>query len=69
MKKFIASLFVSIVALCWFTVAATIPVTNLSWPTSCSSNETQNLNYYLTSNGLSRKPYDVFWNTVDSLVW
>lgn len=71
MKKFIASLFVSIVALCWFSVAdVTIPVTDLSWPTSCNSNETENINYYLTtSNVLSKKPYDVFWNTVDSLVW
>jgi len=70
MKKFIASLFVSTVALCWVSLAATIPVTDLSWPTSCNSNETDNINYYLTtSNSLSRKPYDVFWNTVDSLVW
>ena len=69
MKKLIASLFVSIVVLCWFTVAATIPVTDLSWPTSCNSNETVEYKFYLTSNGLSRKPYDVFWNTVDSLVW
>ena len=71
MKKFIASLFVSIVALCWFSVAdVTIPVTDLSWPTSCNSNETENINYYLTtSNVLSKKPYDVFGNTVDSLVW
>ena len=69
MKKFIISLFVSIVALCWISVALDIPVTELSSLASCNPNETDNVNYYLTNNGYSRNPYDTFRNNVDSLIW
>lgn len=69
MKKFIISLFISIVALCWISVALDIPVTELSSLASCNPNETDNVNYYLTNNGYSRNPYDTFRNTVDSLIW
>lgn len=69
MKKIITSLFVSILAFCWFSAALDIPVTELQSMASCNPNETDNINYYLTSNSLSRNPYDTFWNTVDSLIW
>ena len=69
MKKCMLALFVSMVALCWISVAIEIPVTELAWQTSCNSDETENIKLYLTSNGAIRNPGDVFRNNVDSLIW
>ena len=70
MKKFIAGLILSSVTACWASFALSIPVTDLSSTTSsCNSSETENVYYYLSSNGLSTNPSDTFWNTVDSLIW
>ena len=69
MKKFLSSLFVLAVALCWFCIATDIPVTELSSTTSCNQNETVEYKFYLDNNGVFVNPYDVFWNNVDSLIW
>ena len=70
MKKFIA-IVLFVLFIIGFAKAGNISTNNMSSIyNSCNSNESKDVYYYLDNgvNSLTRNPYDVFWNTLDSLI-
>ena len=62
MKKFILGLLISIITLCWFSFAQSYwDVTTWNSMTSCNSNESLDVYYYLTNAWYEHKPSDTFW--------
>jgi len=70
MKKILAFV-LFILSTIAFVSAGNISTNNISSTyNSCNTNESKNVYYYLWNdvNSITRNPYDVFWNTIDSLI-